>query len=135
MATVRASEGLEWLELPQPDAQPPAAPPADGAVMGRRCPQCGWLNPETDAECFRCGCRVAAEAHFPELIERLGVRLPARTIERAEAKAVRAMLRAAPEPLDLFRLRLRAEELSLARGFTELICLDGVNLYHYPHQF
>ena len=130
-----AKERLEWLEIPEPDAAAPPAAAPEGAAMGRRCPQCGWLGPETDQECFRCGYPFASEARLPELIERLGVRLPPRSIERTEARTARAMLRAAPEALDLYRLRLRAEELRLARGFTELICLDGVNLYHYPHQF
>jgi SNF2 family DNA or RNA helicase len=136
VARLRTSEGLQWLEAPDADAQgPEVAPPAQGAVLGRRCPRCGWLGPESDAECFRCAYHFAAETQYPELIERLGVRLPPRAVEKAQPGPVRAMLRAAPEPLEVYRLRLRAEELRLARGFSELTCLHDVNLFHYPHQF
>jgi len=136
VAHPQAGEGLQWLEIAPPkEDRPAAAPAAEGAVLGRRCPRCGWLGPETDAECFRCGYQFAAETRFGELIEGLGVRLPPRTLQKADPKAARAMLRAAPDPLATYDLRLRAEGLRLARGFTELVCLDDVNLRHYPHQF
>ena len=93
-----SEERFEWLQIVQPDDAEPAAAPAPGgeAVLGKRCPDCGWLGPETDAECFRCGYQFTAETRFADLIQRLGVQLPPRILEKPDPAALRSMLRSSP---------------------------------------
>ncbi|MBN1889259.1 MAG: DEAD/DEAH box helicase family protein, partial [Thermoflexales bacterium] len=102
--------------------------------LGKRCPQCGWLDEELAIECFRCGHRYNVDLRLQSAIEALpGVRLLPRVFEGEQDLA--AFLRGRqPSPPAVFRLRQQAEALRLSRGFGELICLDDIAVEHYEHQ-
>ncbi len=132
------TERFEWLEIPEQPTQPvkKKQQPAE-AVVGKRCPQCGWLDEETALQCFRCGYRYNVDHSMAERIAQLGVTLPPRLIETPQnlENFFRAHGRTrAPEPLPVYQLRLQAEALRLSRGFDRLICLDEIVVEHYEHQ-
>jgi SNF2 family DNA or RNA helicase len=132
-------ERFEWLEIPEEDGQKPRrrADEERQAVLGKRCPQCDWLDEETATACFRCGYRYNVDHAMTERIRQLGVTLPERVIESPQnlENFVRTHGRIRPPaPLPLYRLRSRAEELRLSRGFDKLICLEDLDLDHYEHQ-
>lgn len=126
-------ERFEWLEIP-PEPEPEAPQKHEEVKLGKRCPQCGWLDEETSLECFRCGHRYNIDVTMQSAIEALpGVRLLPRVFEGKQdltgfLRHERASLPA------VFDLRLRAEALRMTRGFGELICLDDIAVEHYEHQ-
>lgn len=131
-------ERFEWLEItgdtPKKADKQKQAP---ATVMGKRCPQCGWLDEETATRCFRCGYRYNVDHTLAERINSLGVSLPPRIIETEQS--LENFLRThgrirLPEPPAVYRLRVQAEALRLSRGFDELLCLDDLDLDHYDHQ-
>ncbi len=72
-----SQERFEWLEIPEaPQAPRVAATKAPEPVLGKRCPQCGWLDEETAIQCFRCGYRYNVDHGMAERINQLGVALP-----------------------------------------------------------
>ena len=131
-------ERFEWLEIPEQQTEPvkKKAKHAE-AVVGKRCPQCSWLDAETALQCFRCGYRYNVDHSMAERIQQLGVTLPPRVIENNQnlENFFRTHGRTrAPEPLPILQLRLQAEALRLSRGFDRLICLDEIAVEHYAHQ-
>ena len=136
--TPMSTERFEWLELPErkTDVAVDAAESSE-TVLGKRCPQCSWLDEETATVCFRCGYRYNADHAMAGRIAELGVSLPPRLIETPQNLPnffrTHGRIRP-PEPLAIFQLRMRAEELRLSRGFDELICLDDISVDHYEHQ-
>lgn len=131
-------ERFEWLELPDPDAKTkPQKHKGPETLMGKRCPDCGWLDDETATRCFRCGYRYNVDREMTQRIAELGVALPPRLIETDQNLEtffrIHGRIRL-PEPLGLYRLRLEAESLRLSRGFDQLICLEELDLEHYEHQ-
>ncbi len=133
-----SSERFEWLEIPEESAAPPPAKrAAPEARLGKRCPECGWLDEETSTRCFRCGHRYNLDHALASRIAGLGVTLPPRLIETPQNLEnffrTHGRIRL-PEPLDIYRLRLQAETLRLSRGFDQLICLDELDVEHYEHQ-
>ncbi|HQY90311.1 SNF2-related protein [Caldilinea sp.] len=131
-------ERFEWLEIPEQQTEPAKkkTKPAE-AIVGKRCPQCGWLDEETALQCFRCGYRYNIDHSMAERIGQLGITLPPRVIESNQnlENFFRAHGRTRPpEPLPIYQLRLQAEALRLSRGFDRLICLDEVAVEHYEHQ-
>ena len=131
-------ERFEWLELPDPNiktkSRKPKGPPT---VMGKRCPDCGWLDEETATRCFRCGYRYNVDRDLTHRIAQLGVALPPRLIETDQSLENFFRLHGRvrpPEPLGLYQLRLSAESLRLSRGFDQLICLEELDVEHYEHQ-
>ena len=49
-----SNERFEWIELANPTPKAPPKPSkAPETVVGKRCPQCGWLDDETKLQCFR----------------------------------------------------------------------------------
>ncbi len=133
-----AYERFEWLEIPEQQTEPAKKKAKHAeAVVGKRCPQCGWLDEETALQCFRCGYRYKVDHSKAERIQQLGVTLPPRIIESNQnlENFFRAHGRTrAPEPLPILQLRLQAEALRLSRGFDRLICLDEIAVEHYAHQ-
>ena len=70
-------ERFEWLELPDPDAKTKVRKTKGPAtIMGKRCPECGWLDDETATRCFRCGYRYNVDRNLTGRIAELGVTLP-----------------------------------------------------------
>ncbi len=133
-----STERFEWLELPERETDIAEQPPEHAeTVMGKRCPQCSWLDEETATLCFRCGYRYNADHAMASRIAELGVALPPRLIETPQNLPnffkTHGRIRP-PEPLAIFQLRMRAEQLRLSRGFDELICLDDISVDHYDHQ-
>jgi SNF2 family DNA or RNA helicase len=131
-------ERFEWLEIPEEPATPkPTKQKAPEAVLGKRCPECGWLDEETATRCFRCGHRYNFDHAMAERIAGLGVSLPPRLIETPQNLEnffrTHGRIRP-PEALGVYRLRLQAETLRLSRGFDQLICLDELAVEHYEHQ-
>jgi len=130
---------FEWLELPDPDARTKAAPVHRDidAALGKRCPDCGWLDEETATTCFRCGHRYNVNQQMSARFAGLGVTLPPRVIEAPQNLEtffrIHGRIRP-PEPLEVYTLRLQAEALRLSRGFDQLICLDELAVEHYEHQ-
>ena len=136
MATIH--ERFEWLELPNSETQAkPKKQKGPVTVMGKRCPDCGWLDDETATRCFRCGYRYNIDRNLTGRIATLGVTLPPRLIETDQNLEtffrIHGRIRA-PEALGLYQLRLAAEELRLSRGFDQLICLEELDVEHYEHQ-
>jgi SNF2 family DNA or RNA helicase len=133
-----SSERFEWLEIP--DESTPSRAAANAApevALGKRCPECGWLDEETSTRCFRCGHRYNLDHALAGRIAELGVTLPPRLIEAPQNLEnffrTHGRIRL-PESLDIYRLRLQAETLRLSRGFDQLICLDELDVEHYEHQ-
>ncbi len=131
------SSRFEWLELPDPTpARRPQVRAAE-AALGKRCPECGWLDVETATRCFRCDHRYNVDEALASQFRDLGVRLPPRVIETPQSLEtffrIHGRLRL-PEPIDVYRLRLQAEALRLSRGFDQLLCLDELAVEHYDHQ-
>jgi SNF2 family DNA or RNA helicase len=134
-----AQERFEWLEIPDEPTtnKPKKKEKTPETVLGKRCPQCNWLDEETATRCFRCGYRYHLDYEMAGRIEELGVTLPPRLIETTQNLETffrtHGRIRL-PEPLPLYQLRTQAEQLRLSRGFDELICLDAINVEHYEHQ-
>ena len=64
-----AQERFEWLEIPDaPQAPRAAATKLPEPLLGKRCPQCGWLDDETAIQCFRCGYRYNVDHGMAERI-------------------------------------------------------------------
>lgn len=131
-------ERFEWLEIPDDDARPKVRKqPGPATVMGKRCPECGWLDDEVATVCFRCGYRYNIDRDMTQRIATLGVALPPRLIETDQNLEtffrIHGRIRL-PEPLNMYRLRTAAEALRLSRGFDQLICLDELDVDHYEHQ-
>ncbi|MFN8467602.1 MAG: SNF2-related protein [Caldilineaceae bacterium] len=133
-----AQERFEWLEIPDaPQAPRVAAAKLPEPVLGKRCPQCGWLDDETAIQCFRCGYRYNVDHGMAERIGQLGVALPPRVIEAQQSLETffriygRTRL---PESLEMFQLRQRGLALQLAQGFDKLLCLEEIAVEHYQHQ-
>jgi SNF2 family DNA or RNA helicase len=131
-------ERFEWLEIPEePAKKRKSKKNSPDAVMGKRCPQCNWLDEETATICFRCGYRYNVDQQMAARIEQLGVSLPPRLIETRQnlENFFRIHGRVHPPgPLEQYRLRLEAEQLRLSRGFDQLICLEDISVEHYEHQ-
>lgn len=131
-------ERFEWLELPDPDAKSKTKKSKGPAtIMGKRCPECGWLDDEIATRCFRCGYRYNIDRNLTGRIAELGVTLPPRLIETEQNLEtffrIHGRVRPA-EPLGLYQLRLAAESLRLSRGFDQLLCLEELDVEHYEHQ-
>lgn len=131
-------ERFEWLEIPEePTTKKKKKEAAPDAVMGKRCPQCNWLDEETATSCFRCGYRYNVDQQMAARIQQLGVALPPRLIETKQSLENFFRIHGRmypPGPLDLYELRLQAEQLRLSRGFDQLICLEDISVEHYDHQ-
>lgn len=135
-----SQERFEWLEIADDLDKPKSKKnnqKAPETVLGKRCPQCGWLDEETATICFRCGYRYHYDHNMAARIAELGVTLPPRLIETPQPLEnffrTHGRIRP-PEPLALFQLRRQAEHLRLSRGFDELICLEAIQVEHYEHQ-
>jgi SNF2 family DNA or RNA helicase len=133
-----SAERFEWLEIPEETTkQKQKTDNAPETVMGKRCPECNWLDEETATVCFRCGYRYNVDHNLAGQIANLGVTLPPRVIETPQSLEnffrTHGRIRP-PEPLPIYRLRLQAETLRLSRGFDQLICLDEIAVEHYEHQ-
>ncbi len=131
-------ERFEWLELPDLTTKTKTEKNKGPAtIIGKRCPECGWLDDEVATRCFRCGYRYNVDRNLTGRIAELGVTLPPRLIETEQNLEtffrIHGRVRP-PEPLGLYRLRLEAENLRLSRGFDQLICLEELDLEHYEHQ-
>ena len=75
-------ERFEWLEIPDEPTKPNLKKDkAPEAVVGKRCPACGWLDEETAMRCFRCGYRYNLDYDMAGRIAELGVTLPPRVLE------------------------------------------------------
>ncbi len=133
-----SQERFEWLEIAtQEEPVRPRKSNTPATVMGKRCPECGWLDDETATRCFRCGHRYNVDRALVDQIAALGVALPPRVIETDQNLENFFRIHGrhrAPEALGLYQLRLTAETLRLSRGFDELICLDELDVEHYEHQ-
>ena len=131
-------ERFEWLELPDPNTKTKTQKNKGPAtIMGKRCPECGWLDDEVATRCFRCGYRYNVDRNLTGRIAELGVTLPPRLIETEQNLENFFRLHGRvrpPEPLGLYRLRLEAENLRLSRGFDQLLCLEELDVEHYEHQ-
>lgn len=133
-----SQERFEWLEIPDEVSQAAVGDDrAPSTVMGKRCPDCNWLDEEEATTCFRCGYRYNVDHEMAEKIAHFGVKLPPRVIETPQNLTnffrTHGRIRP-PEPLELYQLRLQAEKLNLSSGFDKLICLDSINVEHYDHQ-
>lgn len=133
-----STERFEWLEIPEePTQRKQSKEPIHETIMGKRCPQCNWLDEETATVCFRCGYRYNVDHNLTNQIAGLGVTLPPRVIETPQSLEnffrTHGRIRP-PEPLPIYQLRLQAESLRLSRGFDQLLCLDEIAVEHYEHQ-
>ena len=131
-------EQFEWLEIPdEHPVQKRKSRRDDAAVMGKRCPQCGWLDEEISTHCFRCGYRYNVDHDMAKRIEQLGVTLQPRLLESAQNLEnffrTHGRIRK-PEPAGMHHLLLQAETLRLSRGFDRLIALEELEVEHYRHQ-
>ncbi len=131
-------ERFEWLEIPEEQTKRRQVDREGGhAVLGKRCPQCDWLDEDTATACFRCGYRYNIDYEMNERITQLGVTLPPRVIESSQNLEnffrTHGRIRP-PEPMAMFRLRTQAEQLRLSRGFDKLLCVEELDLDHYDHQ-
>ena len=138
-ATDSAGGRFEWLELPESEPERTSSKKAirTEAALGKRCPDCGWLDDETATRCFRCGYRYNVDPALASRFSDMGIVLPPRVIEAPQNLEnffrINGRIRPA-EPLDVYQLRLRAEALRLSRGFDQLLCLDELAVEHYEHQ-
>lgn len=135
-----SQERFEWLEIPTEVDQPKRTKKkthSEETLLGKRCPQCNWLDEETATSCFRCGYRYHVDHDMAARISALGVTLPPRLIETEQPLEnffrTHGRIRP-PEPLALYQLRAQAEGFRLSRGFDELVCLDEISVEHYEHQ-
>ena len=131
-------ERFEWLEIAEPESKKKRKRDrSPDVVMGKRCPECGWLDEETATRCFRCGYRYNVDQQMAARIQALGVTLPPRVIETQQSleNFFRTYGRVHPPgPKEIFLLRYQAEQLRLSKGFDQLICLDDIAVEHYEHQ-
>ncbi|MFN2201299.1 MAG: SNF2-related protein [Caldilineaceae bacterium] len=129
---------FEWLEIPEEPKASVRRPRAEvEAVIGKRCPQCGWLDEETATVCFQCGYRYNLDHDMAGRFEQLGVTLHPRLIEGSQS--FEAFFRThgrtrEPEATGFYKLRLLAETIRLSRGFDRLLALEELDVEHYQHQ-
>ena len=133
-----SDERFEWLEIPdEPSKQNQDQDKAPETVMGKRCPQCNWLDEETATVCFRCGYRYNVDHEMAGRIAQFGVTVPPRVIETPQNLEnffrTHGRIRP-PEPLAVYQLQLQAQRLRLSSGFDQLLCLETLNVEHYEHQ-
>ena len=128
-------EWIEWLEITQPDISRNASEQERQDVSSKRCPQCGWLDHSSVAECFRCGYNyLSGELHSDYLSNRQ-IGMPAPTVQTVPFEDWKLFgHRQSQNPVTEFFLRVQAEHFRLIRGFETLISLDGLNIIHYEHQ-
>ncbi|MDQ3248012.1 MAG: DEAD/DEAH box helicase, partial [Chloroflexota bacterium] len=131
-------ERFEWLEIPDEAAQAkPKNQKTTEAVIGKRCPECGWLDEETTTRCFRCSYRYNLDYAMAGRIAELGVSLPPRLVETEQnlENFLRTHGRARlPVSLPVYQLRNQADILRLSKGFDQLLCLEELAVDHYEHQ-
>ncbi len=131
-------ERFEWLEIPDGvESATPNKIKTPEAVLGKRCPQCNWLDEETSTACFRCGYRFNVDQQLTARIESLGINLPPRVIETPQNLENFFRIHGRqkpPSPVAEYTLRLQAEQLRLGQGFDHLICLEDIAVEHYEHQ-
>ena len=128
-------ERFEWLDVPKESTNATLTRALAGqpvARVGRRCPECGWVDSEEAPECFRCGHHYD-ESHFAQMLRGMGVALPPREFHVDEGFR-RVLARREADLPAAYELRLRAERLSAVRGFERLLCLELIDVIHYPHQ-
>lgn len=133
-----SDDRFEWLEIP-PEISPTKTKKSKTpeTVMGKRCPQCDWLDEETATRCFRCGYRYNLDQEMTSQIEKLGIQLPPRLVEIQQDLTNFFRIHGRTHPpgaLALYNLRRQAEALRLSRGFDQLICLEDIAVDHYEHQ-
>lgn len=140
-----AKEWLEWIEIPQPASFPEQEKKEYRDISSKRCPQCGWLDVMSVAECFRCGYNYLSGELHSDYLSRHQIGIPTPEIQAVTFQEWKlhhthhryAALQPdflAPAPLTEFFLRLQAERMRLVRGFQTLISLDDLNIIHYDHQ-
>jgi SNF2 family DNA or RNA helicase len=128
-----AQEWIEWLEIPQPDIVRTHLGLKTPDVSSKRCPQCGWLDHSSVAECFRCGYNYLARDIHSEYFKHRQISIPTPTIQKVEFEDWKPGRGPSASLSELF-LRLQAEHYRLVRGFDNLISLNGLNIIHYDHQ-
>ena len=105
-------ERFEWLEIPEErPAKKRESSHERATVIGKRCPQCGWLDEETSTDCFRCGYRYNVDHDMAQRIEQLGVSPQPRLIESSQnlENFFRTHGRTRqPEPAGVYHLLLQA---------------------------
>lgn len=138
-------EWIEWLEIPQQHLVQTSKPVEMPDVSSKRCPQCGWLDHSSVAECFRCGYNYISQDLHAEYLKQHPIGIPTSVIQaiefndwkfgRRKPKAKKEILESrVSRPFKDFFLRLQAEHHRLVRGFDTLISLGGLNILHYEHQ-
>lgn len=127
-------ERFEWLEIP---IEPPPSSAGENngirPVLGRRCPRCGWLDPETRSDCFRCGRRYSGSGEHLIFFRQEGITISevSVAVDRGYKKVLSGKLATCPEE---YRLRLESARHDITPGFDRLLALDEVNILHFEHQ-
>ncbi|MAE71873.1 MAG: hypothetical protein CME06_15580 [Gemmatimonadetes bacterium] len=131
---MRSGERFEWLEIPRDpvsstERKADLAPP----TLGRRCPVCAWLDPETRNECFRCGEPFGGRGQNLSFFRDAGIEIPEPSV--AIDRSYTDLFSGTMSPdIDLFRLRLAAARHDITPGFDTLMALDEVEILHFEHQ-
>ncbi len=128
------AERFEWLDIPAPK---PAAEQTPGSqappLLGRRCPRCGWLDPETRSECFRCGRSFSGHGQHRAFFQQEGIQIPEVTVALHPASQEVLHGQIAQEAEE-FRLHVEAIQHDMTPGFDRLLALDEVEILHFEHQ-
>ncbi len=131
---MKSGERFEWLEIPaEPSDEPEDSVDLPPPVLGRRCPRCAWLDPETRNECFRCGEPFSGSGLHAAFFREEGIEIP--EISVAVDRSYSSVLAGAMAPeIEIYRLRLEAARHDITPGFDHLIALDEVDILHFEHQ-
>ena len=130
-----AREWIEWLEIAQPTLKQAQEADDAGDAASKRCPQCGWLDHVSVAECFRCGYNYLSDDFSAEAGGLFRIGMPAPDIQATAFEEWKLFgHRAGRDPLAEYALRLQSEHFRLVCGFDTLISLNALNIIHYEHQ-
>lgn len=129
------NEKITWLDLREPGVQPqaPAEEKNPFLVEGKRCPRCEWLQAIDSVECFRCGYNFELQSIYEKFSRFQDYKLPHRQIMFSDIPKGIFTRRFLDQPAR-YELRLKAEELRLSKGFSELICINEIDIQQYSHQ-
>ncbi|HOX38511.1 MAG TPA: SNF2-related protein [Candidatus Brocadiia bacterium] len=126
-------ERFEWLQVPDWQDNKPEKRASAKDYSTKKCPRCGWLDSIIADECFRCGYDYTTRTFAEDSLRSDGHEFP--DVEFCyEADFDKLIASRQKATVTDWKLRCRAEELSLVRGFDTLISLNDIDIDQYSYQ-
>lgn len=126
-------EQFEWIQVPTTESDSQSDEQSNESKASKRCPQCGWLDHEDVAECFRCGFNFEVAPIHLNFFAKEGIKIPETEISLVgDYKHI--LRKKKYDSFENYKLRLEAEKANLSFGFDRLITLPELDINHYDYQ-